>query len=157
MKRILTRINNWFAELSGWLVSAIMILLIIDFVSRGMSKPVRGVAELAVFSMIAVVYLGLAHCEEVKGHVKVEFVVAKLPPKLQVVISLMCHLISAAIIVLVIYAVGDNAYWAYIDSEAVAGPTPLLTFPVKFIMTITLVFYLLQIIINMADEFKKLK
>jgi TRAP-type C4-dicarboxylate transport system permease small subunit len=154
MKRLLVRINNWFAELSGWLISSIMILLIIDFVSRGIARPIPGVAELAVFSMIAVVYLGLAHCEELKGHISVTFLIDRLTPKLRTFFQFFSNLISALMIFLVIYAVGANALSAYRESEAVAGPTPLLTFPVKFVMTIALVLYLIQILINMIDDLK---
>jgi TRAP-type C4-dicarboxylate transport system permease small subunit len=154
MKRLLIRMNNGCAELSGWLVSSIMILLIIDFISRGFARPVPGVAELAVFSMIAVVYLGLAHCEEVRGHVKVTFLLDGLNPRLRALFKLFANLISALMIFLVIYAVGANALSAYRESEAVAGPTPLLTFPVKFVMTIALVFYFIQILINTIDDLK---
>ena len=156
MKRLLIRINKWSAELSGWLVSSIMILLIIDFVSRGFARPVPGVAELAVFSMIAVVYLGLAHCEEVRGHVRVTFLLDRLTPKLRVLFKLFSNLTSALMIFLVFYAVGANALSAYRESEAVAGPTPLLTFPVKFVMTISLVFYLIQNLINTIEDLKEI-
>ena len=78
MIKIIDRVTEWLAESSGWLVSIIMILLVVDFVSRGLSKPIQGVSEMAVFVMVAVVYLGLGHCEQEKGHVRVEMFITKV-------------------------------------------------------------------------------
>ena len=79
IKRLFIRINHFFAEMSGWLLSAIMFLLIIDFVSRGIYHPIQGVGELAVFVLVAVVYLGIPHTEEVRGHVRVTAIISRFP------------------------------------------------------------------------------
>jgi len=157
MKKLLTSINNLLAELSGWLISAIMIFLTIDFISRGISRPVQGVSEMAVFAMIATIYLGLAHCEEVNGHVRVEMVLNAMTPKLRAVVDLLVYLIALFCISVVLIAVWDNALSAYLEREAVVGPTPLLTYPVKFIMVIGLLFYLIQILINFIDKIRNLR
>ena len=79
IKKIIARINQFLGEISGWLLCAIMLLLTIDFVSRGLSVPVHGVGEIAVFVMVAVVYFGLGHTEATGGHVRVTAITSRLP------------------------------------------------------------------------------
>jgi len=154
VKKQITFINKTFAEICGWLLSVIMVLLAVDFIGRGLSMPVIGVAEIAVFAMVAVVYLGLPHCEEQRGHVRVEAVLIRLPKKIKALIDLCCYLLAIFIIAIAIYAAGANAVSAYVDKEAVQGPTPLLTFPVKIVMVIGLIFYLVQLVINFFEDLK---
>ena len=154
MKKQISFINKTFAELCGWLLSVIMVLLVVDFIGRGLSMPVVGVAEIAVFAMVAVVYLGLPLCEEKRGHVRVEAVLIRLPQKIKALLDLGCYLLAIFIIAVAIYAAGANALCAYIDKEAISGPTPLLTFPVKYLMVVGLLFYLIQLIVNVCDDLK---
>lgn len=154
MKKRISFINKIFAELCGWLLSLIMIFLAIDFIGRGLSMPVVGVAEIAVFAMVAVVYLGLPHCEEQHGHVRVEAILIRLPKRVKKLLDISCYLLAIFIIAVAIYAAGANAISAYIEKEAISGPTPLLTFPVKSVMVIGLLFYLIQLIVNAHDDFK---
>jgi len=156
MKKLISRITATLAESSGWLVSIIMVLLVIDFVSRGLSRPIHGVGEMAVFVMVAVVYLGLGHCEQVKGHVRVEMFISKLPPRIMTATNIFSFFLALLIITIVIYSVLMNAIASYQEHEAVAGPTPLPIFPVKFVIVIGLVFYWVQIFSSIVKEFRKL-
>jgi TRAP-type mannitol/chloroaromatic compound transport system permease small subunit len=156
MTKFIDRVTEWLAESSGWLVSIIMILLVIDFVSRGLSKPIQGVGEMAVFVMVAVVYLGLGHCEQEKGHVRVEMFITKMPPKLLATVNFLCYFLGLTIITFLIYSVFINAVSSFQEHEAVAGPTPLPIFPVKFVIAFGLVFYWFQIGLNMMEALGKL-
>jgi len=156
IRRYLIKFNHFFAEMSGWLLSAIMFLLIIDFVSRGMYRPIQGVGELAVFVLVAVVYLGIPHTEEVRGHVRVTAITSRLPERIQKILDFIIYLVATVTIAFVVYAVTQNAVKAFINQEAVAGTVPLPVWPVKFVIVIGCVFYFIQMISNTIDEFKKL-
>ena len=156
IKRYIIKINHFFAEMSGWLLSAIMFLLIIDFVSRGMYRPIQGVGEMAVFVLVAVVYLGIPHTEEVRGHVRVTAITSRLPERIQKILDFIIYLVATVTIAFVLYAVTQNAVKAFINQEAVAGTVPLPVWPVKFVIVIGCVFYFIQMISNTIDEFKKL-
>ena len=156
MKRYLIKINHFFAEMSGWLLSAIMFLLIIDFISRGMYRPIQGVGELAVFVLVAVVYLGTPHTEEVRGHVRVTAITSRLPEGIRKVLNIFVYLAATVTIGFVVFAVIQNAVKAFVTHEAVAGTVPLPVWPVKFVIVIGCVFYFFQMISNTIDEFKKL-
>lgn len=156
MKELLTQVNRFFAEICGWLLSAIMILLIVDLVSRGVSMPIQGVSEIAVFVMVTVVYLGIAQTEKNRGHVRVTAVITRLPSRIRNIINFIVYALALGTIAVVVWAVTLNAIKAFNSKEAVAGTVPLLIWPVKFMIVVGCVLYFLQIVVNTIDEFKKL-
>lgn len=148
---LLHRSNNLLAELSGWLVSAIMVFLIFDIVSRLFSKPVQGVSEMAVFALVATVYLGLSHCEENHNHIRVEFFMEKLTSRTRKISDLSDHLVAILFMAIASYASYMNALFSFQTGEAISGTTPLPVYPVKFVIFIGCAFYLLQLIANGAE------
>ncbi len=151
MRRYITVLSRLFAELCGWLLIVLMLLLVVDFVSRGFSMPIVGTSEIAVFVMVATVFLGLAHCEHESGHVRLEMILCRFSQRVQLYINLVCYLIAIVAISFALFACGDNALSAFQDHEAIASPVLLLTYPVKFVMTIALFFYLCQLVIKTAE------
>jgi len=148
LSNILHKLNNVLAELSGWLVSAIMIFLIFDIVSRLFSKPVQGVSEMAVFALVATVYLGLSHCEESRSHIRVEFFLEKLSPRTRKLSDLSDHIIAVLFMAIASYASFENAMFSFHTGEAISGTTPLPIYPVKFIIFLGCLFYLFQLLLN---------
>ncbi|MBN1334065.1 MAG: TRAP transporter small permease [Synergistales bacterium] len=149
---LMHRSNNLLAELSGWLVTAIMVFLIFDIVSRLFSKPVQGVSEMAVFALVATVYLGLSHCEENRNHIRVEFFMEKMSPRTRKISDLSDYLIAVLFMAIASYASYMNALFSYQTGEAISGTTPLPVYPVKFIIFIGCAFYLLQLLVNGAQR-----
>lgn len=145
---LLHRLNNALAELSGWLVTAIMAFLLFDIVSRFFSKPVQGVSEMAVFALVATVYLGLSHCEENRSHIRVEFFIEKLSPGARKISDLFDYGIAILFMIIASYASYVNAIFSFDTGEAISGTTPLPVYPVKFIIFIGCIFYLFQLVIN---------
>lgn len=157
MRKAITNISRVAAELGGWLVSVVMLLLIIDFVGRGIYKPVPGMTEGARFALIAIVYLGIAYCEQIKSHVRVELLMSKLQPRWGRVLNIFSYLVAVLILPVVVYAAGDNALWSFQVKEAVPSPTPLPVYPAKFILVIGLVLYWFQLLVHLPEAFKKMR
>ncbi|WP_249977814.1 TRAP transporter small permease [Vreelandella olivaria] len=143
--RLLTLINQSLAELCGWLLMVVVVFMVVDLVSRGFSRPLYGVSELAMFTMIAVVYLGLSHAEERDAHIRVEFLTDKLTGTAVRLLNGFITLVSLVTVVIVVWAVWTNAIGAWESRQAIAGPRPILVYPVKFIMFVALALYGLQL------------
>ena len=156
MSKYLIALNRRLAELCGWLLCAVMIFIFFDFVSRGLGHPLFGVAEMAMFAMVATVYLGLAHCEEVRGHVRVEALLHHFPPRVRAWLDFMAYVIAVAVIGVVAYAVWMNALSAYADQESIAGAIPMVTYPVKFVMSVALTVYFAQLCLHLIGHFKEI-
>ncbi|WP_337998116.1 TRAP transporter small permease [Oleispirillum naphthae] len=151
MRDYFLKLNHLLAESCGWLLSAVTVLIVIDFVARGLGHPIFGVSEMAMFSMVCAVYFGLAHCEETDSHVRVEAVLIRLPVRVQRASMTICHLLSVVTVFGVAYAVGLNALGSFLEHEAVSGPVPLPIYPVKFAITLALVVYGIQVVLNTIE------
>ncbi len=157
MKALLSKIIERPSELSGWLLIAIVLLLMIDFFGRGLSRPVHGASELAVFAMVAVVYLGIAHTEKKRGHVRVAAVTSRLPARVRLLIDQAVYLLALLTGALVVWAVAVNAVSSFSSDEAVAGTVPLPVWPVKFVILAGCIIYWSQIQLNAIEKRRRLR
>ena len=155
MKKIIQITNKYFAEFSGWLLMLMMGLLVIDFVSREMYYPIQGVAEVSVFVLVAVVYLGIPHCEQMGEHVRIDAFVNRMPIRLKKIINSTVYLSTSLFLIILIFSVGQNFVKSYQSKEVIAGTTPLVIWPVKLVIFIGIFFYCMQVMISTIDEFKK--
>ncbi|UWR35187.1 TRAP transporter small permease subunit (plasmid) [Sulfitobacter sp. W027] len=146
--------TNILAELCGWFLLVVMGLIVVDLVSRATSTPIYGVSESAMFVMIAIVYLGIPYAEKMRAHVRVELILDNLPRRVAAVLDLAMYLLVAGTMLVVLYAVVMNAWGSLEARQAIAGPTPLLVWPVKFVMVIGLLLYVVQIVINVWRAFR---
>lgn len=144
----LTTLNRWLAELCGWLLMIVMGFMCLDLVSRGISKPLYGVSEMAMFTTLSIVYLGLSHSEEKRSHINVDFLLEKAPLQVEKLLHVLISLISVVTIGILLWAIGGNAFHAFESQQAIAGPQPILIYPVKFIMVLSVGLYLLQALVN---------
>lgn len=156
MKKLVQWVNSRFAELCGYFLIVMMLLLITDFISRAMYRPIQGVAELAVFVLVAVVYLGTPHCEQVRGHVNVTAITSRLPQKARQPLKVIVYLISFSFLILFVFSVGRSLIQAYKSNESIAGTVPIVVWPVKLSIFIGCLFYCLQVFLNSIEEIKKL-
>ena len=156
MKRIVHKINQILSGFCGWLMLAMMILLVIDIITRTMRKPIQGMAELSVFVMMVVIYLGLARCEEHKEHVNLEIVLNALPSLPRRILEVFSYLLALGTVGLLLYAVFTNAINSYLRNEAIEGTVEMHIWPVKFIMVIGLIFFFAQTVINALEKVKNL-
>jgi len=160
MRDILHKINGMLAEFCGWFLLIIMTLLITDLITRGLGKPIQGLTPIAVFVMIAVIYLGLPRCEEYHEHVNVEVVLNALPPKALNIVNLIIYVIELFVIGLFLKEMLNNLIISYTTEEAISGTVILPVWPSKVTMFIGLIFYWVQIFINFiksATQFKQRK
>ncbi|OLO08998.1 hypothetical protein BTW08_03915 [Salinicola sp. MH3R3-1] len=152
--RLMTRLNQSLAELCGWLLILVVLFMIVDLVARGFSRPLYGVSELAMFTMIAVVYLGLSHAEERDAHIRVEFLTDKLSGTTGRLLTGFITLVSLVTVIIVAWAVWTNAVNAWESRQAIAGPRPILVYPVKFVMFAALALYGLQLCRRLVAQFR---
>ncbi|GAA0774671.1 TRAP transporter small permease subunit [Roseibium denhamense] len=156
MKYVLDGTTNVLAEICGWLLLIVMGFITTDLISRALGTPIYGVSESAMFVMIAIVYLGLPYAEKTQTHVRVELVLDRLPTKAAAILDLLVYLLVAGTMILILYAVGLNAQNALASRQAIAGPTPLLIWPVKFVMVAALALYCLQILSTVFGMLRKI-
>jgi TRAP-type C4-dicarboxylate transport system permease small subunit len=79
-----------------------MLLTAADVTLRyAFDRPVMGSYDLTVYMMAIVVAFGLAYCAVMKGHVRVEVVVSRLPQRAQAIIDSITCLVSLGLFSLI--------------------------------------------------------
>lgn len=155
MKPLFQKINQILSGFCGWLMLGMMMLLVVDIVGRSINRPIQGMAELSVFVMMIVIYLGLARCEQHREHVGLELVVNALPPRARRVMGVVAHLMAALTVGLLLHAVFQNALASFRNNESIEGTVELRIWPVKFLMVAGLVFFFIQVVMNLRDAAKR--
>ena len=149
-KTTLTWVNRFMAEICGWMLCVIMGLLLVDIISRTLGSPILGVAELAMFVMISTVYLGLANCEMIFGHVRVESLTERFGPNVRKYMNIFCYVLGLITLGVSAWAMTDAAFESYADNESMAGLVPYPLYPVKMLMMVGLWLYFFQFLVNLA-------
>lgn len=145
------------AELGGLLMTIMMVLFLVNIVSRELNHPIQGLLQMAVFAMMSLIYLGLAHCEEKDEHVRLEVLSTRLPQKMRAKLRLLCTLIELLIVTLLLYAATRDAWSAFITGASVTGTKPMLLWPVKSVMVVGLVLFWLQLLAKSLAFFRALE
>jgi len=157
MKKLVHRANHLLAGFAGWLMLAMMLLLVADIVSRAVNMPLQMMAELSVFVMMIVIYLGFSRCEEHKEHVGLEIVTNYLPPKGRRIMAAVSQLLAVGTIALLFYAVTRDAMAAYRTNSSIEGVVNLPIWPTKFIMIAGMVFFFLQAMLNLVEAVRDIR
>ena len=144
------------AELGGLLMTIMMVLFLINIVSRELNHPIQGLLQMAVFAMMCLIYLGLAHCEEKDEHVRLEVLSTRLPQKMRGKLRLFCTVIELFIVTLLLYAATRDAWSAFITGASVTGTKPMLLWPVKTVMVAGLILFWLQLLSKSISFFRML-
>lgn len=155
MKKILSIVNGFFSEISGWLLCVITFLLVLNLITRSFGVAVQGLLELSTAIFIAVIYLGIGHCEEVNGHIKVDFVLQRVPQKLRDALNIFNYLLAIIIGSLIAYAAFISAEASFLSNETVPGTAPLPVAPVRFIIFIGVVAFVLQVVLHLYTVLKR--
>ena len=151
MRKWVHRVNQFLSGLAGWLMFAMMMLLVADVITRSFNMPLLLMAELSVFVMMIVIYLGFSRCEEHGEHVRLEFAVNALPKRFRPIVNSTSQFLAVAVIGLMLYAVTADAWSSYLTGSAIEGTVDMPIWPTKFVMVVGMVFFLLQGIVNLVD------
>jgi TRAP-type C4-dicarboxylate transport system permease small subunit len=155
MRSVFHRINQGLSGFCGWLMLIMMVLLVLDIVSRTFHQPISGLAEMSVFVMMITIYLGMARCEENREHVRLELLLDALPPRVRRPFESSVFAIELVTILIFFYAVVLDFYKAYQTSESVLGGTmEFYLWPVKAFAVIGLTFYLAELVYKNLQGFQ---
>lgn len=146
MRTVFHKINQGLSGFCGWLMLIMMVLLVLDIVTRTFDAPLQGLAEMSVFVMMITIYLGMARCEENREHVRLELVLDKLPTRVRRPFESGIFAVEFLTILVFFYAVLQDFIKAYQTDESVLGGTmEFYLWPVKAFAVIGLVFYLVEL------------
>ncbi len=133
---------------SMFMVLPMMALTSAEVVGRAVwSRPIPGTMELSSYLMAVFVLCGLAYTQQVKGHVRVEMLVSKLPPRPAAVIEVVTTLLSLFIIGVLAWQGWVNG----IEERAVSDMLRVPQWPFKVLVAVAAAFLFLELLFDLAD------
>ena len=156
MKRmlyIIDKISLGFAYLSGALVLIMMISIGYDVVMRHIfNKPTIWADELSCYLLVGISFLGAAYALNTDGHVHIEAVVRKLPPKTSNVLELITDILSVIFLIIFTwqaYRLVINSY-VYVRIAPTLMRTPL--YIPQLLLAVGLTWFCVQMIAHILKK-----
>jgi len=102
-RRLIQRVTYYMGMGGMFLLIPMMLLTTCDVVARAFwHKPIMGTVELSSYMLVLFVFSGLAYTQQVKGHVRVTFLLSRLGPRwrcsLEVITNLLCVFIVGLLV-----------------------------------------------------------
>jgi len=142
------RLNTVLSVVGGGFVFVMVLLISANAVVRKFGFPLYGAIAFAGFMLAAVIFLGLSHCEEVDGNVRVEFFLLHLPPKIKRLVLGFDYLAAILMFGALTWATGIDALHAWQIRQVTIDIIALPTYPVKFIVALGCMFMLIQLLFS---------
>jgi C4-dicarboxylate transporter, DctQ subunit len=156
LRNIISKMNGWMVEICGWILFALIGLLCFDIFGRSIGESTAWAAEIAVFVMICGVYLGLSQCEQKDKHVKVTFLLDKLPVRYRNSVILFNQIVTIIVVGILTWSAYDNLIYTYKGDVAISSTVPLILWPVRVVILFSIFIYFIQICLNMSETIKGL-
>jgi TRAP-type C4-dicarboxylate transport system permease small subunit len=97
------RASRFFGLVAGYVLAVTMGLVVVNVVLRPFGHPIKGSFELVGYFTSVVIGLALADCAAKGGHIRVSFVVEKLPVRAQAAVDLVTGILASAFLVLAVF------------------------------------------------------
>jgi TRAP-type C4-dicarboxylate transport system permease small subunit len=111
---VIARIARSASTVAGLAVLAIVVLISFDVLMRYfLDRPQLFVDELSSFLLVLVIFGGLAQTFRTGGHVRVDLVTTRLPPRARAWLRLLGLLLGLAFLVVIMWTTAQSAVTAY--------------------------------------------
>ena len=87
----------------------VVAVIVVDVVGRNFGAPLYGAQDLVMMTMVIVVFGGMALCGREDGHIVVDILEPRFPPRLNRAIDLVAGVLGATIFVAIAYTVFKSA------------------------------------------------
>lgn len=136
LEGFVTKASGLLDAIAGWGVVATMVLVVVNIILRTIfNTPIQGVYEVVGFIVAVVIAFGLAWCAVQKSHIAIEFIVEKLPQKVQRVISLVSGLLINVLLLFTSYRVLLHGF-KVISTGEVSATAQIPFYPFIFMVAI---------------------
>ena len=145
-------------EFTAWLVLILMVVVLFEVVTRYVMHNPFGIAdEFGAYIVVAIVCLGLAYTWKEKGHIRIEFVISRLSPKVRDWVRLVTLIMATAITVVLVWSMYERVAYSFdIGAKSGSHLNILIQWP-QLVLVIGTVLVFLQIVVELINVARKLK
>jgi len=136
-----------------FLLLPMMLLTTTDVIGRAVwSRPIPGTVEVSSYMLAVFVLLGVAYTHQVKGHVRVSILVARVPERAKALLDVITTLMSLGIIVLLAW----QGWVVAIDERTVSDMLRIPQWPFRMLVSLAGFFLTLELVIDLSTNLRKL-
>lgn len=152
---LVTGTSRLLDQIAGWCMVAVMLLIVGNILLRVVFKsPILGTIDYATFLTAVMIGLSLAYCAVQNGHIAVDFVVARLPHKIQAAIDLVTGLLSLSFWGLCVWQTGIYASRMAVTG-VVSSTTQTPVYPFIYLVDLGLVALCLVLLVKAIESWQK--
>lgn len=147
--RMLSAIEDGIVVIAGLIVIALMLVVTADVIMRSLfNTPLPNSYEYMELGMVFIVYLGAAQVQREKGHIAIDAVVKKLPPRGRALAEMFGCLVGL-VLMLAIGWWGAQAAWnSYVTSEYIGSVARLPVLPARLALLFGVAVLSLRLLID---------
>ncbi len=150
--KIAYSVTKYMGYVAAVIIFCLMIITVADVIGRYfLSSPVPGAVELSALMLVIIVALGLGWCALARGHVKVDLIMDRLPPKVQFVID-------NAMLAITFVFLGILSWQNFVESQRAVQRSSILDLsPMPFFLmfAIGLAIFCLCTLVVLIENIKK--
>lgn len=148
------RLTTVLSYIGGAVLFFMMLLTVADvFMRYVFNSPLLGVQEITEFMMVTFVFFSLAYTHVQGAHIRVDFVMERLPPKAQKIIEQFILFIEM-LLLLIISVMGIFKGLRVMEMNHISGILSIPVYPFYFVVVIGSFAMALELL---KDFFKKFK
>lgn len=145
-------LGDFLGKLSGWMVAIMMVLVAFEvFMRYVLNKPPLIADEFAAYLLVAISYLGIAYTFMEGGHVRITFLVDKIPPKVAKWLRLCTLIISEIFVIAMCIACYQYLSFSIMINERSAS---WLNFPLKYPQATLLIGFIAYALVLLGQIYK---
>jgi len=156
LERVISPVSRVFNNVGIGILMVMMFLTVVDVCLRFLpfTKPIVGAYEMSEFMMVILVFFALAYTETTKGHIRVDILVSRFPPRTQAIIDSITYLLGLVVLVLMVW---QNFVVGMVKLEAgdITGGIPLPVGPFHMVIVVGAALFCLVMLVNLLDSLAK--
>lgn len=100
LDRYVNNLSRWLNWIAGLALISMLILTVADIIGiKIFASPVPGAIEVVAFMAVVVIGFAIAYTQVLHGHIAVDFIVMKLPPRANAIIHPLMLILAMALFV----------------------------------------------------------
>lgn len=156
LNKILLPISVALQGVGAVVLAVMMFLTASDVTLRQFKSPIMGTDDITAFLMAILISFGLAYCTIKKGHVQVDFIVERLPIRIQAIISSITTLFSFGLCVLITWQSFTNMISVY-KSGATSWTLNIIVYPFAGVVAFGFSLFALVLLANFLEAISEVR
>ncbi|OGP67889.1 MAG: hypothetical protein A2169_07860 [Deltaproteobacteria bacterium RBG_13_47_9] len=98
LEKVVSLVTRWLNWTAAAAIIAVMVIVCANVIGRGFfERPVKGTVDIVSLLGAIIIAWAIAYTQVLKGHIRIDLFVEKLPPRIQSIIDSLMDLIGLAL------------------------------------------------------------